>query len=258
MTAPLSVVALRLTPVKGLRLSERDELALDRDGARDNRRFYLIDARGRMVNGKQIGALQAVVADYDGAGGQLTLTFPGGRRVSGAAELGEPVQTSFFSCPRPARQVVGPWSRALSAHAGQPLRLVEAASSAVDRGPAGAVSLVSWASIERLATRAGGRRIDPRRFRMLIEIDGVAAHEEDSWIGREVQVGSARLRFVGHVGRCLVTERDPRTGEQDLPTLELLAGYRRGADTTEPLAFGVFGEVLEPGRVRVGDRVQPA
>lgn len=258
MAAPPSVVALRLTPVKGLRLSERDELALDRDGARDNRRFYLVDARGRMVNGKQIGALQAVVADYDGERGRLTLTFPGGRPVSGAVELGEPVRTSFFSCPRPARQVLGPWSRALSAHAGQPLRLVESAASAVDRGRAGAVSLVSRASIERLATRAGGRTIDPRRFRMLIESDGAAAHEEDGWIGREVQIGSARLRFAGHVGRCLVTERDPDTGRQDLPTLELLAGYRRGADTTEPLAFGVFGEVIEPGRVRVGDAVQPA
>ena len=36
--------------------------------------------------------------------------------------------------------------------------------------------------------------------------------------------------------------------------LDLLS-YRLGLETTERLAFGVFGEVLEPGLVRVGDTV---
>jgi uncharacterized protein YcbX len=65
------------------------------------------------------------------------------------------------------------------------------------------------------------------------------------------------VAFRGHVGRCLVTSQSPDTGVVDLPTLELLS-YRRGAATTEPLAFGVFGEVLEPGTVRIGDSVVPA
>jgi len=42
---------------------------------------------------------------------------------------------------------------------------------------------------------------------------------------------------------------------EDAPTLDLLRSYRAGLDTTEPLAFGVYGEVLEPGRVAVGDAV---
>jgi hypothetical protein len=41
-----------------------------------------------------------------------------------------------------------------------------------------------------------------------------------------------------------------------MPTLELLS-YRRDLPSTEPLAFGVFGEVLEPGLVRLGDPVDP-
>ena len=63
------------------------------------------------------------------------------------------------------------------------------------------------------------------------------------------------MRFGGHVGRCLVTSRDPETGEVDLPTLDLLGAYRRDLDTTEPLPFGIYGEVLVPGVVRVGDAV---
>jgi uncharacterized protein YcbX len=90
---------------------------------------------------------------------------------------------------------------------------------------------------------------------MLIEVDGIAAHEEDGWVGRQVRVGSALVRGCGHVGRCVITTRDPDTAEADLDTLKLLATYRHKIGTTEPLAFGIYGEVLEGGRVAVGDAV---
>ncbi len=97
--------------------------------------------------------------------------------------------------------------------------------------------------------------VDARRFRMLIEVDGLDAHEEDGWVGRRVRVGSALVAMHGHIGRCLVTSRDPDTGEVDLPTLDLLGQYRREIESTEPLPFGIYGEVLEPGAVRVGDEI---
>src|SRR5262249_7444072 len=90
---------------------------------------------------------------------------------------------------------------------------------------------------------------------MLIEIDGVIAHEEDGWIGETVRVGGATVRWLGNVGRCLTTSRDPDTGVVDLPTLDLLRNYRGQMKTTEPLPVGLYGEVLEPGEIRVGDAV---
>ena len=90
---------------------------------------------------------------------------------------------------------------------------------------------------------------------MLIEIDGVEPHEEDGWVGSQVRVGPALLRMHGHVGRCLITSRDPESADVDLPTLEQLGEYRREVDSTEPLPFGIYGEVLEGGSVRVGDAV---
>jgi hypothetical protein len=59
----------------------------------------------------------------------------------------------------------------------------------------------------------------------------------------------------GNVGRCAITQRHPESGVKDLDTLKALATYRRHLDTTEELAFGVYGEVLTSGKVRVGDAV---
>jgi uncharacterized protein YcbX len=90
---------------------------------------------------------------------------------------------------------------------------------------------------------------------MLIEVDGVEPYEEDSWVGRKVRIGPTLVAIHGNVGRCLVTGLDPDTAIPTLPTLELLGSYRRDVKTTEPLPFGIYGEVLEPGPVVVGDSV---
>ena len=173
--------------------------------------------------------------------------------------LGEPFDARFMSRPLGVRPVLGPWSDALSAWFGRPLRVVEGVErSGVDRGRGGAVSLISRASLDGLARVAGEARVDARRFRMLVEIDGVEAHAEDAWIGARVRIGGALVRFRGHVGRCSITTRHPESAVVDLPTLDLLRSYRGELDTTEPLAFGVYGEVLEGGRVAVGDAVEPS
>jgi uncharacterized protein len=231
---------------------------LEHGGVRENRRFYLVDERGRMVNGKQIGELSELRAEYRDAERTLTLTLPGGEPISGPVRLGGEIDTRFFSMTLRAPVVLGPWSDAISAHVGRSLRLVEAdpARKGVDRGDRGTVSLVSRGSLDRLAAVAGnGGEIDPRRFRMLVEIDGVDPHGEDAWVGSRVRIGEALVGFNGHVGRCLVTSRDPNTGTIDLPTLDLLREYRGDEPSTEPLPFGIYGEVIEPGTVRLGDPV---
>ena len=125
----------------------------------------------------------------------------------------------------------------------------------MDRGYDGAVSLISTASVRRLAGEGQVEAVDARRFRMLIEVDGIDAHIEDEWIGHTIAIGEARVHFRGNVGRCLVTTRDPETGLTDLPTLELLGTYRSGIETTEPLPFGIYGNVVRGGTVSLGDEV---
>jgi hypothetical protein len=252
----ITVTALSITAVKGTRVRNVDSIELGPTGARGDRRFYVIDDRGRMVNGKVVVDLQTVVADWNEDTSELALVFPDGSRVAGVVNSGPAVATTFFSFPREAVAPDGPWSEALSEHFGRPLRVVRT-DSAVDRGPGGAASLISSASVTRLAEVASCDAVNPRRFRMLIEVDGLEAHGEDAWVGHRVRIGEAELAFNGHVGRCAITQRDPDTAERDLPTLDLLRSYRGELETTEPLPFGIYGEVIFSGRVAIGDPVQP-
>jgi uncharacterized protein YcbX len=127
--------------------------------------------------------------------------------------------------------------------------------AAGDRGYEGSVSILSEASVADLAHAGGAEGLDSRRFRMLFEVDGVGPYAEDGWIGRDVRIGDAVVHPHGNVGRCVVTTCDPATARRDFDTLGVLAGYRRDIETTEPLPLGIVGDVVTPGRVRVGDPV---
>ncbi len=216
-----------------------------------------MDAAGRLFNGTGCGPLVRVRPEWDAPGGRLTLRFPDGPVVVGEVRLGEPVETDFYEKRAvPGRVVEGPWADALSAYAGEPLRLVR-----VDGGAHGTdihvATLVSRASVEELSRRGGAPApLDSRRFRMLLELDGCRPHEEDEWIGRDVRAGEALLRIPSPVPRCAVTTQDPATGVRDFDTLRTIKAYR-GEIADKWLMFGVYAEVVEPGRVRVGDAVEP-
>jgi uncharacterized protein YcbX len=248
------VSGLSLTAVKSTRICRVQRIELGALGAQGDRAFCVLDDRDRMVNAKRFPRLQTVLSSYDPDRRELALTLPDGIRVAAEVRHAETRTIAFFSRSCEARIVAGPWAEALSEFIGAPLRIAEP-EVGVDRGRGGAVSLISCASIKHLAQLADADSVDPRRFRMLVEVEGLAPHEEDSWVGREVSLGPARVAMHGNVGRCAITTRDPETAQVTLPTLKLLAGYRRDLPSTEPLPFGIYGEVLEPGPVTIGDPV---
>ena len=252
-----TVARISISPVKGLALVERDEVLLGRAGVEQNRRFHVVDADGRRYNQLRNGTLVQIRQEYDG--NRLTLHFPDGTKAEDEIALGEEIATDFYGRRVEGRVVEGPWSEAFSHWAGRPLKLVQSApGAAVDRGR-GHASMVSRASLEELG-RQGGHNgaVDGRRFRMLFELDGCAPHEEDEWVKRTVRIGEALVRIRGDVGRCAITTQNPDSGAPDFDTLRTIKTYR--PETTNEkgkkhLAFGIYGEVLEPGRVAVGDEV---
>ena len=253
------VAWIHVAPIKALAIQELREVRLDRLGAENDRRFCIVDADGRMLNAKRVQSFVAVHPRFDDAMRELVLDLPDGTHVKGGVDLGRAIAVTIYGRSVPARVVDGPWADALSTIADRPVRLVrfDDSGEGVDRADEGAgASLLAEASLRAIANAAGVTGpVDPRRFRMLFGIAGAEAHAEDTWIGTRVHIGSAVVAPGGNIGRCAVTSLDPRTGKSDLDTLRALATYRGERATTEPLPFGVWARVVQPGLVRVGDPV---
>jgi uncharacterized protein YcbX len=252
-----TAVRFSIAPVRSLGLQHPDHIDLTATGVLEDRRFYLIDEAGHLVDRIVVGRLVQVAAETDQAGEFLRLTFPDGAVVEDAVRLGEPVETALHGRTAIGHVVIGPWAAALEAVAGRPVRVVR-----TDR-PGGTrrgnpTSLVSQASVRELARHAGLEAVDARRFRMLIELDGAVSHEEDEWVGRRIALGSAILRVTARDARCAITTQDPDSGARDLDTLRTIIGYRglmpdeKGAPKA---MFGVLADVEQPGLVRLGDEV---
>ena len=242
------VATLHLAPVKGMRLVEVDAVDLGAAGPAGDRAFH-VRAAGKVALTTRHPKLVQIVPAWDPDSGVLRLRFPDGAVVAAPVEHGAAVTTAFYDGrPVPGHVVEGPFAAAISEHIGRPVDLV-----ARDGDEVGAddfpVTLMSRASLGALGVALGDDAVDGRRFRMTIVVDGVDAWEEHGWNGREVRVGDAVLRVAEPTPRCVVTTRDPDTGRRDAPVLKALAGLRGKDDVT----FGVWCDVVAPGRVRVGN-----
>lgn len=247
-----TIARFNVAPVKSTALLHPDEIALRRGGVDEDRRFLFVDSDGRRVTGAAKSALLGIRSTFDARTDRLALDLPDGTRVEGdAAPTGARTRVALFDRDVDVRRVDGPFSEAVSRHVGLALGLVRV-EPPERGGGAHPVSIVSSASVAELGRRAGREAPDARRFRMLVEVDGCAPHEEDAWSGRRVRLGDAVVRVRNGVPRCVVTTMHPDTGVKDFPTLDVLATYRR---VDGDLLFGDYGDVEEPGVVRVGDPV---
>lgn len=259
MPAVLSVARLSTTPIKGLSLHHPHSVDLTAHGAVGDRRFYLVDDTGRLQSCTANPALLPLAARYDGDSHRLEVMRGDEVVCAGIVETAAPIDTDMWGLRTIASDVVAGtrWRTFFSEILGKPVVLVRARSTAYDVHPA---TLVGTSSVVELARRSGLASVDPRRFRMLMEFAGGEPHVEDSWEGRLLRVGSAVLRGAGPVKRCAATTRNPASGAVDLQTLRLIAAYRgrRASVLGVGATFGVYCDVLEPGTVTVGDRLQVA
>jgi hypothetical protein len=252
-----TLARLSATPVKALRLSHPPEADLTTGGIPVDRRFYLIDEEGGLFDASDHGGLHRIVAEYEPGTERLRLTFPDGAAVEGTADsLDGTVTTDFFGRAVTGRVVDGDFGDAISLAVGRPVRLVRVARDG-DGQDVHPLTIVSSASVRDIGSRGDRSDLDARRFRMNLEIDGCDPYEEDSWDGGLVRIGEATIRVRGQIPRCVVTTLDPDTGEKDFTTLNLIARHRERIGGRGGLPFGMYAEVVEAGRVRIGDRVEP-
>lgn len=133
-----------------------------------------------------------------------------------------------------------------------PLKLVgDGATPRYQDNEAGQVTLHSRESLVSAGAALGDASLDELRFRHNIVVEGAAAWEEQSWVGREVRVGNAVFETVVPKVRCLATHANPLTGERDLEVMQTLV---RAFKQQQP-TFGVGLLSGAGGEIRLGDAV---
>jgi uncharacterized protein YcbX len=210
---------------------ECEHLVVSERGADGDRIFAVRDAAGKFGSGKttrrfrRIDGLFAFRAVYQGDVPRVT--FPDGRSMPG----NDPDIHA-----------------ALSGALGQPVTLGrETGTSHLDAGP---LHLLTTASLAWLRAVLPDARVDERRFRpnVLIDVPG-ETQVERRWLAKTLRIGNdVRLRVRDLAERCVMVGLP----QADLPgDSRILSSIARDAESH----FGVYAEVLMPGRIKRADRV---
>lgn len=254
----MQVVAVGYAPVKGTRHTAFGAVRLEPDGVVGDRELCFVDAERRHVlRTVQNPGLLQVRAERHGPGGeQLRVTLPDTTVADGPLTgSGEQLTCEYWGRDVALRLLAGPHAELVGRHLGRPVRLAAAPPGAVVYGDP--VSLVTTGSLRALADHLGRRpdEVAAARFRADVVLETSEPFAEEAWLGREVELGGARVRVTGLVPRCAVVDADPATGERDRPVLRSLVALarQRGADGGDGPPFGLEAVVVDPGDVRAGD-----
>lgn len=247
----MHVARIGFTPLKGGRHREHPTVELSATGPVGDRELCLVDpVAARCLRTVENPTLVQMLARREGE--RLTVELPHCTVAGEPAATGETLTVDYWGRDAVVEVLDGPFADACSQHLGRDVVLARARPGDVVYG--GSVTLVTTSSLALLGEKAGVP-VGGERFRATFHVDtgDLPAHAEDAWVGREIALGSARVRVRGVVPRCAVIDLDPETGVRDVDVLRTLAGYRR--DQGEVI-FGVDAEVTEPGRINAGDQVE--
>jgi uncharacterized protein len=173
------------------------------------------------------------------------------------AEPGRP-NASAVLVGRPSGGEIDVADPALAAELGPGVRVIKQDRGVFDSMPLSLLTAQSLAGLgELLGTEPGAGRFRPN---LLVDAPSAAdatgaAHgpgagfPEDAWVGATLRIGGLRMRVDRRDPRCVVVTVDPETLDRDRSVLRVIARQRDNR-------LGVYGSVVEPGRVAVGDPVE--
>lgn len=179
--------------------------------------------------------LMAVTSDYDDQTGLITLTHPKLETLVVDPETDGDTLVNWVA------QISNP-DRAM------PARLFKADRGMTDSA-AQTLSIHATATLDDLS-KTMGQKLDQRRFRGNIWLDGVPAWGEFDWLGKSIRIGTAEFEITKPIERCMATTVNPDTGVSDADTLGTLNKTYGHQD------FGVFAVVTKSGVVNTGDKAE--
>ena len=187
--------------------------------------------------GAKSPALMTVRARVDEAAGAVTLTHPAREALTvNPDDPGDAARLLAWVAPL--------WNPDRPA----PARVVRADVGMTD-SDFPSIALLNRASLAALGDRLG-MDLAMERFRGNVWLDGLAPFAEFDLVGRDLRLGGATLRVREAITRCKATTVDPDTGIPDADTLGALEAGWGHKD------FGVYAEVIDGGRVAVGDAAE--
>ncbi|GKV64464.1 MULTISPECIES: MOSC domain-containing protein [unclassified Sporosarcina] len=114
------------------------------------------------------------------------------------------------------------------------------------------VHLITTSTIDKLRELAPESRIEPRRFRpnLILDTPDAEGFIEEEWVGKTLWIGDeVQLRILQPTKRCVMTTLPQGDLPRDPNVLRTLARQNDGN-------FGVYAEVIQPGRVQIGDLIR--
>ncbi len=151
----------------------------------------------------------AITSELDEASGVLTLRHPERGEIRFRPDAPEDL-ARFLDWVLP----LNPPERA------QPVSIFSAGRGMTD-SPEPTISILNPASLAELSAKMG-QALSQDRWRGNLWIEGAQPWAEFGWIGREIQIGGARLKITERITRCSATTVDPETGRVTAPTLQAL------------------------------------
>ena len=145
----------------------------------------------------------------------------------------------------PSGEELDPADPRLAAELGAGVRVIKQNRGVFDIAP---LSLITTGTIATLSAIVG-RELEVQRFRPNLLVEAEGRWPEDAWVGRELRIGSLRMRVDQPDKRCVMINVDPAGTARDPAILRAVA-QEHGS------CLGVYGTVVEPGTVAVGDAVE--
>ncbi|MGI8661963.1 MAG: MOSC domain-containing protein [Acidimicrobiales bacterium] len=255
MGAPGSVSALYRFPVKSMQGERVERLMLEKEGAKGDRLFGVLDvATGKVLSAKRTAALLDATATLDERTGAVAITLPDGS----AHEAGDPTTDTALSAwlGREVR-LTGPGVDATAYEllmdpvddSSEVWDFATPAGSLVDLAGA---HLLTTASLGAAAALRPGADWSIHRFRPTVLIDTGEAEGfvEDAWVGATVALGAASVEVFMATPRCSMPPRaQPPNGlEREVEVASILRDHHENN-------LGVYATITTAGTVAVGDAV---
>ena len=113
------------------------------------------------------------------------------------------------------------------------------------------IHLVNAASVRAVAA-ATGLPVAAAVFRPNVVLEGIAAWEEESWIGKTLRVGGSQLEIISRTVRCDAINNNPLTGERWPDGRDLVTEIAERFPAIGPY-LGVYARVVSGGALALGD-----